>query len=167
MESYTYIYNYIPTTSMATATEVEERNEVLDFMDGYCSSSLREKIMTKVIEAAGDDVKECVIAFIPSWSMERTIQRFVLLARYLVETTQIETYLDALTLKQDGDPVLKTKDLLCNPNRVKGRNVILIGSIYMTGHTLSRSRKELICGGAKSVKGVFVAKVFDSNNTPG
>lgn len=159
MNKYSFIYDYVPTTSRATAEQVADRNEVLDFMDGCPSRMLRERVAALISETIGDDVSGFVIAFIPSWSKEMTVQRFGSLARYLAECTRVETYLDALSLRQDGDPVLKTKDLVCNPQRVAGKRVILVGSIYMTGNTFSKACDMLIDGGASSVEGIFVAKI--------
>lgn len=164
MNKYSYIYDYIPTTSTgATERQVKERNEILDFMDGSTSRGLRDALSSKVREVTSEKNGDYVIAFIPSWSSERTVQRFGSLARYLSETTHIEAYLDAIALSQEGDPVLKTKDMTCNPNRVKGKDVILIGSIYMTGKTHKKACELLQESGARSIHSVFMAKIGQLN----
>lgn len=159
MQNFSYIYEYIPTTSSATEAQVRQRNEVLDFMDGCTSRALREELTTRVRTLAHGQEDRCVMAFLPSWSQERTVQRYGSLARHLASDTHIEAYLDALSLRQDGDPVLKTKDLTCNPERICGRKVIVIGSIFTTGNTFRKACDILLQEGAESVEGIFVARV--------
>lgn len=161
MQNYTYIYDYIPTTASATEVQVRQRNEVLDFMDGCSSRTLREEITSRVCDLTKGQEGKCVLTFLPSWSKERTVQRYGSLARSLSTDTHVETYLDALSLRQDGDPVLKTKELTCNPERISGRKVIIIGSIYTTGNTFKEACDILLREGAESVEGIFVAKVQD------
>lgn len=164
MENYTYayIYEYIPTTSNATDAQVRQRNEVLDFMDGCPSRALREEIASRIRSLARGQEGRYILAFLPSWSRERTVQRYGSLARHLAADTHIETYLDALSLKQDGDPVLKIKELTCNQERICGRNIIVIGSIYTTGRTFRKACDILLKEGAGTVDGIFIAKVKDT-----
>ena len=160
MNSYSYIYEYIPTTSSkATGEQVRDRNAVLDFLDGDLSPELKQTILERIRDIAADRGNVCVIGFVPSWTAEKTMERYGKLASFLSASLDIEVYPDALTLKQDSDPILLRKEFACNASRVKGKDVILIGGVINTGATFKRVCKILLDNGASDISGLFIAKV--------
>lgn len=160
MTDYTYIIDYIPTTdSRATEKQVKDRNAVLDFLDGDLSQNLKKSILEKVKSLALGSKNVCILGFIPSWTAEKTMDRYGKLASFLSANLDIEVFPDVLTLKQDSDPILLHKEYVCNISRVKGNDVILIGGVTNTGRTFEKVSKLLEQNGASAVYGLFVAKV--------
>jgi len=163
MSDISYIFNYVPTTaSHASSREIAERNTILDFLDGDLSSSIKESVIDKIRKMSEDMGNVCIITFMPSWTQERTMERYGKLASFLSSNLDIEVFPDALTLKQDSDPVVLKKEYSCDASRIKGKTVILVGGVINTGHSFERASQLLIRNGAKCVKGLFVAKVKDT-----
>lgn len=158
--TYTYIYDYIPVTTQRTEEQDKDRNIVLDFLDGDIGHELKETILIRVKDIIENAVKTHVIAFIPAWSQEQTIERFSRLAAFLTDNLDSEVYLDAVTLKQDSDPIVMEKEYSCSTKRVKGKNVILIGDVIYTGESFKEVRDLIMDNGALSVFGLFIAKVI-------
>ena len=160
MTDYTYIIDYIPTTdSRATEKQVKERNAVLDFLDGDLSQNLKKSILEKVKALALESKNVCIIGFIPSWTAEKTMDRYGKLASFLSANLDIEVFPDVLTLKQDSDPILLNMEYVCNISRVKGKDVILIGGVINTGATFQKVSNILLSHGALNVVGLFIAKI--------
>lgn len=158
---YTYIYDYIPATICRTEEQDKNRNIILDFLDGDIGSTLKETILIKVKSLIKDKAKTHIISFIPAWSHEQTIERFGHIASYLSENIESDVYLDAVTLKQDADPIVMEKEYSCSTKRVKGMNVILIGDVIYTGESFKNVRDLIMDNGALSVFGLFIAKVLE------
>lgn len=160
MYRYTYIYDYIPTTAVhATDSQQADRETVLDFMDGALSASLKSELVRRIKEATAGSEPAYIVAFIPSWAKDRTIERYGTLAAYLSDSISSEVYLDAVSLRQDSDPILQVKEFAVNASRFKGKNVIVVGSVFSKGDTFETVGDLLMENGALSVEGLFVAKV--------
>lgn len=162
MYKYSYIYDYIPTTAEnASEAQQADRETVLDFMDGALSSALKAEIVRRIEAATNGNEPTYIVAFIPSWAKERTVERYGTLAAYLSDNLKSEVYLDAITLRQDSDPILQIKEFAVNSSRFSGKNVILVGSVFTTGDMLKSAGDLLMENGALSVEGLFVAKVSE------
>lgn len=159
MTKYSYIYEYIPTTEQASDKQVRDRNAVLDFLDGDLSQNLKSSIREKVKALALESKNVCIIGFIPSWTAEKTMDRYGKLASFLSANLDIEVFPDVLTLKQDSDPILLHKEYVCNISRVKGKDVILIGGVINTGKTFETVSKIILSNGANKIEGLFIARV--------
>lgn len=158
---YTYIYDYVPATTRRTEEQEKNRNIVLDFLDGDIGHVLKETILIRVKDMIKDESNTHIIAFIPAWSHEQTIERFSRLAAFLTDNLDSDVYLDAVTLKHDSDPVVMKKEYSCSTKRVKGMNVILIGDVIYTGESFKKVRDLIMDNGALSVFGFFIAKVIE------
>lgn len=163
MYKFSYIYDYIPTTDeQATEAQQADRETVLDFMDGTLSSSLKNELLRKITEITAGNEPTYIIAFIPSWAKDITVERYGTLAAFLSDNLKSDVYLDAISLRQDSDPILQIKEFALNSSRFTGKNVIVIGSIFSQGDTFEAVGDLLMENGAQSVEGLFVAKVSDT-----
>lgn len=107
MYKFSYIYDYIPTTAkQATEAQLADRETVLDFMDGTLSPSIKDELVRKIAKTTAGNEPTYIVAFIPSWAKDITVERYGTLAAYLSDKIRSEVYLDAITLRQDSDPIL-------------------------------------------------------------
>ena len=158
MYKFSYLMDYYPESVEApSADRAQDRDTVQAFMTGDVSSELITQIEGKARELV-NDMNIDIVCFAPGTTGAKTILRFGEMAERLSESLPCPVFLDGVTLKFDSDPITHTRFYQCNGERVNGKNVLLIGSVYTTGQALQEVGDMLVQNGAKSVYGLFVAK---------
>jgi len=158
MYNYSYIYDYYPeSVKNVTPAQQKDRDRVQDFMMGEPSEELITKVLSKVLELSGSE-KVTLVCFAPGTTGSKTVLRFSELASRLSDVLDCGVYLDAVTLRFDSDPITHTRYYQCNKDRIKGQDVLLLGSVYTTGQSLQEVGDLIMQTGARSLRALFVAK---------
>lgn len=165
MKSFNYLYDYYPE-SISEVSEEQKRTRQLvqDFMTGVIAPQLFSDLVSRakdIVASEGVDL----VCFAPGSTASKTILRFGELAEALDRELDCDVFLDAVTIKFDADPVTHQRCYQCNKKRVKGKNVLFVGGVFLTGESLKLITELLLIDGAKKVCGLFVAKTTCSNYT--
>ena len=99
-----------------------------------------------------------LVCFVPGTTGAKIILRFDKISEVLAEELDCNVYIDAVFLQFDSDPITHIRHYKCAKEIVKGKKVLLIGSVYTTGKALNEVGDLLIKSGTKSVYGLFIAK---------
>ncbi|MBQ9309385.1 MAG: hypothetical protein IJ222_00795 [Bacteroidales bacterium] len=158
MYEYDYLMDYYPESiNNVTEGQAKDRETVQAFMTGEISGELITRIASKassLVEEKSIDV----VCFAPGTTGAKTILRFGELADSLSDSLSCNVFLDGITLKFDSDPITHTRFYQCNAERIKNKNVLLIGGVYTTGQSLQEVGDLLMKNAAKEVFGLFIAK---------
>jgi hypoxanthine-guanine phosphoribosyltransferase len=101
-----------------------------------------------------------LVCFIPETTGAKTVLRFDKISEVLREELDCDVYIDAVSLQFDSDPITHVRYYKCAKGKVKGKRVLLVGSVYSTGEALTEVGDLLVKNGAKSVYGLFAAKTI-------
>ena len=173
--SYNYLFNYLPKRYAANAEEELNRRIVYDFKDGCCSMKIKESFSNVINKVTGNKANEWVVLFIPASSKSRTITRFSELAQSIKSRTGITASLNGIrnlveteSMCRSGHRFDKTSTYQFDRTIINGKNVILIDDVITSGLSFRTCAEKLFQSGAKSVRGLFVAKTVNpdwpSNN---
>lgn len=156
-----YIKKYYPESIEAPDdSALRDRRIIQDFMEGELDVNLRNQIELSVRNIVKEE-DISVVCFIPGSTRAKTILRFGELSSELSFSLECDVFLDAITLQADADPITHEPIYHCKSERVKGKNVLIIGGVYThEQHHASVSR--LVLGyGAKKVEELYIAKIVN------
>ena len=158
MYRFDYLFDYYPKSIPDEAEEQRQIQEEIEaFMTGVTSDRLRAAIEKAVAETVRNENID-LVCFAPGSTGAKTILRFGELADRLSSLLPCDVYLDAITLADDAESGKQERVYQCNRNRVSGKKVLVVGSVYSTGTSLNAIGNLLLKNKAKSVLGLFVAK---------
>lgn len=160
MSKIDYMYDYYPESiSEVTDEQRRIRERVQGFMSGDVDPEFVYEIVSRVKGLVNANQID-VICFAPGTTGAKTILRYGELAEILDKEIDCDVFLDAVTLKFDADPITHTRFYQCNKERVKGKNVLVIGGVYTTGESFHSITNLLITNGADTVQGLFIARTI-------
>ena len=158
MYRFDYIIDYYPESYLdATEGQKRDRQMIQDFMFGEPSEELIRQIVSRVKKTASDESID-LVCFAPGTTGAKTVLRFDKISGVLAEELDCEVYIDAVSLQFDSDPITHIRHYKCEEEKVKGKRVLVVGSVYTTGEALTEVGDLLIESGASDVTGLFVAK---------
>lgn len=156
-----YLAEYIPTRFSATAQQIADRRMVWNFKDGIYSNDIMDAFVNAITRMAGINT---IVCFIPASSQERTTKRFAKLCSYINSHTSAHAKIDGVTRTDNslpghiygksGDPASS----FVVDSSIVGKDVILIDDVITRGTTFNATARKLLAAGAKSVRGLFLAK---------
>ena len=156
MIDFKHIYDYCSNQNL-----IEEKRqiseEIANFMTGMISERLRAVIEKEIDETVRNENID-LVCFAPGSTGAKTILRFGELADRLSSILPCDVYLDAVTLADNADPDKQERVYQCKRDRVSGKKVLVVGSVYSTGTAMNTIGSLLLKNKAKSVFGLFVAK---------
>ena len=156
-----YLTEYIPKSFSATSSQIADRQRVWDFKKGIYGEDLMKAFVRVINEMAGSNT---IVCFIPASSQERTTQRFNKLCGYINSHSSASASMSSVTRTgvslpghiygKSGDPAAS----FVVDSSVAGKDVILIDDVITRGTTFYATARKLLAAGAKSVRGLFLAK---------
>ena len=158
MSKIDYMYDYYPE-SISEVTD--EQRRIRERVQGFMSGDADPELVYEIVDRVKGFVKVNqidVICFAPGTTGAKTILRYGELAEILDKEIDCDVFLDAVTLKFDADPITHTRFYQCNKERVKGKNVLVIGGVYTTGESMREINLLLSQNQASNVYGLFIAK---------
>ena len=158
MYRFDYIIDYYPESKLdVTDSQRLDRQMIQDFMFGDPSEELIRQIVSRAKTAVSNEAID-LVCFAPGTTGAKTILRFDKISEVLSEELACNVYIDAVSLQFDSDPITHIRHYKCAKGIVKGKKVMVVGSVYTTGEALTEVGDLLMKNGAKSVYGLFVAK---------
>jgi hypoxanthine-guanine phosphoribosyltransferase len=158
MYRFDYIVDYYPESKLdATEDQIRDRQMIQDFMFGEPSEELIRQIVSRVKTIVSDEAID-LVCFAPGTTGAKTVLRFDKISEVLDDELDCEVYIDAVSLQFDSDPITHVRYYKCAREKVKGKRVLLVGSVYSTGESLAEVGDLLMESGARGVCGLFVAK---------
>lgn len=164
---YYYIHDYYPLTCKQVSHKARQvRNTVYAFKDGE-KSLLWAKVFSVCISKLScfDAIKEnAVLVPIPASTKKAHGRRFTRFCRELAKRLDIADGFRTLWIEFDREKMKgtigknKIENLTFNRIHIKGKHVLLVDDVIMTGTSLVQIGKKLLELGALSVRGVFMAK---------
>lgn len=156
-----YIKKYYPESMEAPDdSALRDRRIIQDFMEGELDVNLRNQIESSVRNIVKEE-DISVVCFIPGSTRAKTILRFGELSSELSFGLECDVYLDAITLKADADPITHEVFYHCKPERVKGKNVLIIGGVCTHEQHYASIARLVLEQGAEKVEGLYVAKTVN------
>ena len=160
MYRFDYIIDYYPESKLdATEGQRRDRQMIQDFMFGDPSEELIRQIVSRVKTAVSDEAID-LVCFAPATTGAKTVLRFDKISGVLAEELDCDVFIDVVSLQFDSDPITHVRYYKCAKEKVKGKRVLVVGSVYSTGEALTEVGDLLAKNGAKSVYGLFVAKTI-------
>lgn len=160
MYRFDYIVDYYPESKLdVTEDQRSDRQMIQDFMFGEPSEELIKQIVSRVKTTVTEETVD-LVCFAPGSTGAKTLLRFDKISEVLAEELDCEVYIDAVSLQFDSDPITHVRHYKCAKEKVKGKRVLLVGSVYSTGEALTEIGDLLVKNGVKSVYGLFVAKTI-------
>ena len=158
MYRFDYIVDYYPESMLdVTDSQRHDRQMIQDFMFGDPSEELIRQVVSRVKTVVSDEAID-LVCFAPGTTGAKTVLRFDKISEFLAEELDCDVYIDAVSLQFDSDPITHVRYYKCAKEIVKGKRVLLIGSVYATGEALMEIGDLLMESGARDVLGLFVAK---------
>lgn len=158
MYRFDYLVDYYPESKFeVTEDQKHDRQMIQDFMFGEPSDELIKQLVSRVKTEVEEKAID-LVCFVPGTTGAKTILRFDKISEVLAEELDCNVYIDAVSLQFDSDPITHIRHYKCAKEIVKGKKVLLIGSVYTTGKALNEVGDLLIKSGTKSVYGLFIAK---------
>lgn len=158
MYRFDYLFDYYPESIPGESEEQRQNREDIDaFMTGVTSDRLRA-VIEKAVEETVKNENIDLVCFAPGSTGAKTILRFGELADRLSSILHCDVYLDAITLADNAAPGKQERVYQCNRDRVSGKKVLVVGSVYSSGTSMNTIGNLLLKNKAKSVLGLFVAK---------
>lgn len=156
-----YLTEYVPTRFSATSNQIADRRKVWNFKDGIYGEDIMQAFVRAINEMAGTNT---IVCFIPASSQARTTQRFNKLCGYINSHSSASASINSVTRTdaslpghiygKSGDPAAS----FVVDSSVAGKDVILIDDVITRGTTFYATARKLLAAGAKSVRGLFLAK---------
>ena len=160
MYRFDYIVDYYPESKLdVTEGQRLDRQMIQDFMFGDPSEELIRQIVSRAKTTVSDEAID-LVCFAPGTTGAKTLLRFDKISEVLAEELDCDVYINAVSLQFDSDPITHIRHYTCAKEIVKGKKMLVIGSVYTTGEALTEVGDLLIKNGAKSVYGLFVAKTI-------
>lgn len=160
MYRFDYIVDYYPESKLdVTEGQRFDRQMIQDFMFGDPSEELIRQIVSRAKTTVSDEAID-LVCFAPGTTGAKTLLRFDKISEVLAEELDCDVYINAVSLQFDSDPITHIRHYTCAKEIVKGKKMLVIGSVYTTGEALTEVGDLLIKNGAKSVYGLFVAKTI-------
>lgn len=160
MYRFDYIVDYYPESKLdATEDQISDRQMIQDFMFGDPSEELIRQIVSRVKTIVSGEAID-LVCFAPGTTGAKTVLRFDKISGVLAEELDCDVYIDAVSLQFDSDPITHVRYYKCAKEKVKGKRVLVVGSVYSTGEALTEVGDLLVKNGAKSVYGLFAAKTI-------
>ena len=160
MYRFDYIVDYYPESKLdVTEGQRLDRQMIQDFMFGDPSEELIRQIVSRAKTTVSDEAID-LVCFAPGTTGAKTLLRFDKISEVLAEELDCDVYINAVSLQFDSDPITHIRHYTCAKEIVKGKKMLVIGSVYTTGEALTEVGDHRIKNGAKSVNGLFVAKTI-------
>lgn len=160
MSNINYMYDYYPESiSEVTDEQRRIRERVQGFMSGDADPELVYEIVRRVKSIVNANQVD-IICFAPGTTGAKTILRYGELAEVLDREVDCDVFLDAITLKFDADPITHERYYKCKQERVKDKNVLVLGSVYTTGKSYNSIMTLLNDNGAKETIVIYVARTI-------
>ena len=160
MSKIDYMYDYYPESiSEVTDEQRRIRERVQGFMSGDADPELVYEIVRRVKSIVNANQVD-IICFAPGTTGAKTILRYGELAEVLDREVDCDVFLDAITLKFDADPITHERYYKCKQERVKDKNVLVLGSVYTTGKSYNSIMTLLNDNGAKETIVIYVARTI-------
>ena len=162
MDSYTNLYNYIPAApTELSPQQLQVRQDILEFKEGVCPEKVITDVAAAVRKAVGEGRANCTVCFVPAASQELTVSRYADMAQTLGAEFADMVYLNTIGLSDNYDELLEeTRTFVCNSERINGKKVIFIDSIYNTGASYRKIVSLLKENGAADEYGIYIVKVI-------
>lgn len=158
MYRFDYIVDYYPESKLdVTEGQRLDRQMIQDFMFGDPSEELIRQIVSRAKTTVSDEAID-LVCFAPGTTGAKTLLRFDKISEVLAEELDCDVYIDAVSLQFDSDPITHIRHYKCVKEIVKGKKMLVIGSVYTTGEALTEVGDLLMESGASDVIGLFVAK---------
>ena len=158
MYRFDYIVDYYPESKIdVTEGQRLDRQMIQDFMFGDPSEELIRQIVSRARTTVSDEAID-LVCFAPGTTGAKTLLRFDKISEVLAEELDCDVYIDAVSLQFDSDPITHIRHYKCEKDKVKGKRVLVVGSVYSTGEALTEVGDLLMESGASDVIGLFVAK---------
>ena len=158
MYRFDYIVDYYPESKIdVTEGQRLDRQMIQDFMFGDPSEELIRQIVSRAKTTVSDEAID-LVCFAPGTTGAKTLLRFDKISEVLAEELDCDVYIDAVSLQFDSDPITHIRHYKCVKEIVKGKKMLVIGSVYTTGEALTEVGDLLMESGASDVIGLFVAK---------
>ena len=158
MYRFDYIVDYYPESKIdVTEGQRLDRQMIQDFMFGDPSEELIRQIVSRAKTTVSDEAID-LVCFAPGTTGAKTLLRFDKISEVLAEELDCDVYIDAVSLQFDSDPITHIRHYKCEKDKVKGKRVLVVGSVYSTGEALTEVGDLLMESGASDVIGLFVAK---------
>ena len=165
--NYAYCMEYLPVRYSATTQQQNNRQEVYNFKNGYCSSRIKDYIIDKIKSIVGYSSSRWCVCFIPASTNSKTARRYNELAEAVrreigctCSTNIISNKCDRESGHLTGKKSNPSEDFLVD-STIRGKNVILIDDVITRGRTFVTTANKLENEGANSVVGLFVAKTIN------
>lgn len=165
---YKHLMEYLPQRYSATPAQDRDRKTVYSFKNGKYSDYVKDKMCEYINELTSKDKCNWVVAFIPASTSIKTSQRYSELAKYIQQTTGVETSLEGIINKLDvaskhiSGQVNNPREVFTfNKSTFCDKKVILIDDVITSGHSFERSANVIKSLGAVSIHGLFVAKTIN------
>ena len=153
-----YLMDYLPKRYEGTAEQLESRDAIYSFKDGYCPSSILNGFADGVRRIADNNT---VICFIPASSHYKTVRRYSSVAPRLTALTGKQCSYTAITKPEDGESGHiagksdnPAADFHFDASFFSGKKVILIDDVMTRGKTLEGTAGRLRELGATEVVGM-------------
>ena len=160
MYRFDYIVDYYPESKLdATEDQISDRQMIQDFMFGDPSEELIRQIVSRVKTIVSGEAID-LVCFAPGTTGAKTVLRFDKISGVLAEELDCDVYIDAVSLQFDSDPITHVRYYKCAKEKVMGKRVLVVGSVYSTGEALTEVGDLLVKNRAKSVYGLFAAKTI-------
>ena len=152
-----FLYDYpsVNDTEGPSSYQRDYQQKIKMFLKGDCSQEIKDSLTSRILDVIRlNPESDWVIGFIPAPDVISTIMRYGELALELGEKTDCRVYLDLF------EPTISQDDILCKVNieRVLGKSIILIDSLFASGQRYSIFQNKIIEAGAKEVYGIIIAK---------
>lgn len=158
MYRFDYLVDYYPESKFeVTEDQKHDRQMIQDFMFGEPSDELIKQLVSRVKTEVEEKAID-LVCFVPGTTGAKTILRFDKISEVLAEELDCNVYIDAVSLQFDSDPITHIRHYKCAKDKVKGKRVLVVGSVYSTGEALTEVGDLLMESGASDVIGLFVAK---------
>jgi predicted amidophosphoribosyltransferase len=165
------ILEYIPKRYVGLSDkQQQDRQAVYSFKNGNCPSYVKDLLLSRIRNVVSNNPSTWVVCFIPASSESKHYRRYSALSSYLRAHLLCPVYLDGIEVTHDcesghmtgktGNPI---ENMRFNPNRFKGKRVVLIDDVITRGLTFENTADRLTSLGATSVHGVFLAQTIHPN----
>ena len=156
-----YLTEYIPTRFSATSKQISDRQMVWRFKDGIYGNDVMGQFASVINQVAGSN---SIVCFIPASTNSRTSQRFTRLSDYISSHCSVRASVNYISRTdsslpghiygKSGNPA----STFVVDSSVAGKDVILIDDVITRGTTFYATAQKLLMSGARSVRGLFLAK---------
>lgn len=157
---------YLPKRYSANAEQENARQIVYDFKDGYCSTQLKQQIVSRIKDIMNIyPYEDWEVCFIPASTHMKSVKRYTSLCEYIKEHTSCTSHVNTISTIHDeeaghisGKKNNPEENFEVDTEKVRGKSIILIDDVITRGRTFCNTADKLSNNGASRVVGLFVAK---------